>query len=202
MLSNHLVLCQPLLLLLSIFPSIRIIQLNYKFQFDFLFIFLIKHLPYHAHLEKETATHSSTLAWKIPWTEEPGRLQSVGSWRAGHDWATSVSVSLSLSCIGEGNSNPLQCCCLKNPRDEGAWWAAIYGIAQSWTRLNDWGDLVAAVSYPLKYCFPLSFQSPHCSEFYLWILDFFTSKGLCSFYFLLIMGPYYWRCYVLLFIYI
>ena len=134
MLSNHLVLCQPLLLLLSIFPSIRIIQLNYKFQFDFLFIFLIKHLPYHAHLEKETATHSSTLAWKIPWTEEPGRLQSVGSWRAGHDWATSVSVSLSLSCIGEGNSNPLQCCCLKNPRDEGAWWAAIYGIAQSWTR--------------------------------------------------------------------
>ena len=40
-------------------------------------------------LEKETATHSSTLAWKIPWTEEPGRLQSMGSQRVGHDWATS-----------------------------------------------------------------------------------------------------------------
>ena len=37
-------------------------------------------------------THSSTLAWKIPWMEEPGRLQSMGSWRVGHDWATSLSV--------------------------------------------------------------------------------------------------------------
>ena len=38
------------------------------------------------------ATHSSTLAWKIPWMEEPGRLQSMGSWRVGHDWATSLSL--------------------------------------------------------------------------------------------------------------
>ena len=43
-------------------------------------------------LEKEMATHSSTLAWKIPWTEEPGRLQSMGSRRVGHDWATSLSL--------------------------------------------------------------------------------------------------------------
>ena len=70
--------------------------------------------------EKAMATHSSTLAWKIPWTEEPGRLQSMGSWRVAHDWATS------LSCIGEGNGNPLQCSCLENPRDGRAWWAAIY----------------------------------------------------------------------------
>ena len=42
----------------------------------------------------------------------------------------------SLSCIGEGNGNPLQCSCLENPRDRGAWWAAIYGAAQSWTRLK------------------------------------------------------------------
>ena len=78
------------------------------------------------------ATHSSTLAWKIPWTEEPGRLWSMGSLRVGYDWAT----SLSLSCFGEGNDNPLQCSCLENPRDGGAWWAAIYGVAQSWTRLK------------------------------------------------------------------
>ena len=45
------------------------------------------------HLEKEAATHSSTLAWKIPWTEEPGRLQSMGSQRVGYDWATSFSLS-------------------------------------------------------------------------------------------------------------
>ena len=37
----------------------------------------------------------------------------------------------SLSCIGEGNGNPLQCSCLENPRDGGAWWAAVYGVAQS-----------------------------------------------------------------------
>ena len=44
--------------------------------------------------------------------------------------------SLSLSCIGEGNGNPLQCYCVENPRDRGAWWAAIYGVAQRWTRLK------------------------------------------------------------------
>ena len=44
------------------------------------------------YLEKAMATHSSTLAWKIPWTEEPGRLQSMGSQRIGHDWVTSLSL--------------------------------------------------------------------------------------------------------------
>ena len=39
----------------------------------------------------------------------------------------------SLSCIGEGNGNPLQCSCLENPRDGRAWWAAVYGVAQSWS---------------------------------------------------------------------
>ena len=80
------------------------------------------------------ATHSSTLTWKILWTEEPGRLQSMGSLRVRHDWAT--SLSLFLSRIGEGNGNPLQCSCLENPRDRGAWWAAICGVAQSRTRLK------------------------------------------------------------------
>ena len=48
-------------------------------------------------LEKEMATHSSTLAWKIPWMEEPGRLQSMGSQRVGNNWATSLSFSFFLS---------------------------------------------------------------------------------------------------------
>ena len=78
------------------------------------------------------APHSGTLAWKIPRAEEPGRLQSTGSLRVRHDWAT----SLSLSCTGEGNGNPLQCSCLENPRDGGARWAAVYGEAQSRTRLT------------------------------------------------------------------
>ena len=80
------------------------------------------------------ATQSSTLAWRIPWTEEPGRLQSMGSLRVGHDWATSLHFS--LSCIGEGNGNSLHCSCLENPRGGGAWWAAVYGVAQSQTRLK------------------------------------------------------------------
>ena len=80
------------------------------------------------------ATHSSTLAWKIPWTEEPGGLQSMGSLRVGHDWATSLYFS--LSCIGEGNGNPLQYSCLENLRDGGAWWAAVYEVTQSRTRLK------------------------------------------------------------------
>ena len=44
--------------------------------------------------------------------------------------------NFSLSCIGEGNSNPLQCSYLENPRDGGAWWAAVYGVTQSWTQLK------------------------------------------------------------------
>ena len=128
------------------------------------------------------ATHSSTLTWKIPCTEEPGRLQSMGLLRVGHDWATSLSLftfthwrrqwhptpvflpaeshgqrslvgcsswgryesdmteqlhfHFSLSRIGEGNGNPLQCSCLENPRDGAAWWAAVYGVAQSQTQLR------------------------------------------------------------------
>ena len=76
------------------------------------------------------APHSSPLAWKIPWTEEPGKLQSVGLLRVGHNWA------ISLSGIGEGNGNPLHCSCLENPRDGGAGWAAVNGVAQSRTRLK------------------------------------------------------------------
>ena len=56
---------------------------------------LVRSLSREDPLEKEMATHSSTLPWKIPWTEEPGRLQPVGSQRVGHDWATSVSFFLS-----------------------------------------------------------------------------------------------------------
>ena len=83
-------------------------------------------------LEKEMAAYSSILAWKIPWMEEPGRRQSMGSLRVRYNWAT----SLSLSCIGEGNGNPLQCSCLENPRDGGAWWAAICGTESDMTEVT------------------------------------------------------------------
>ena len=84
--------------------------------------------------EKAMAPHSSTLAWKIPWTEEPGRLQSMGSLRV--DMTEQLHFHFSLACIGEGNGNPLQCSCLEDPRDGGAWWATVCGVAQSQTRLK------------------------------------------------------------------
>ena len=80
------------------------------------------------------APHSSTLAWKIPWTEVPGRLQSMGSLES--DTTERLHFHFSLSCTGEGNGNPLQCSCLENPRDVEAWWAAVYAVTQSRTRLK------------------------------------------------------------------
>ena len=121
----------------------------------------IVHCPYHiffihssvyghldcfmSWLEKEMATHSGTLAWKIPWMEEPGRLQSTGSQRVGHDWTTSLH-SLHFTShfiIGEGNGNPLQFSCLENPM--GAWRAMVHGVAESWIWLK-W------LSSCLHYC--------------------------------------------------
>ena len=78
------------------------------------------------------APHSSTPAWKIPWTEEPGRLQSMGSLRDGHFTFTFHCHALEKEKV----TNPLQCSCLENPRDGGAWWAAVYGVAQSRTQLK------------------------------------------------------------------
>ena len=68
-----------------------------------------------------------------------GRRSLVGCsprGRWGSDTTERLCFHFSLSCIGEGNGNPLQCSCLENPRDGGAWWAAVYGVAQSRTRLK------------------------------------------------------------------
>ena len=110
-------------------------------------------------LEKEVATHSSTLAWRIPWTEKPGRLQSMGSQRVGHDWVTfpfpfptifpwgfpNGSDFKESACNagdaglipgsgrspGEGSGNPLQYSCLGSPM--------VRGTGQGWRRVEyDW----------------------------------------------------------------
>ena len=69
----------------------------------------------------------------------PGRRSLVGCSPWGHeelDTTEWLPFHFSLSCIGEGNGNPLQYSCLENPRDGGAWWAAIYGVTQSRKRLK------------------------------------------------------------------
>ena len=58
----------------------------------------------------------------------------------------------SLSCIGEGNGNPLQCSCLENPRDGGAWWAAVYGVAQSRIRLKRLSSSSSSTNMTEKAC--------------------------------------------------
>ena len=85
--------------------------------------------------------------WRRQWHPTPvllpgkshGRRSLVGCslWgRWESDTTERLHFHFSLSCIGEGNGHPLQCSCLENPRDRGAWWAAVYGVAQSWTRLK------------------------------------------------------------------
>ena len=68
-----------------------------------------------------------------------GQRSLVGCSPWGHEESDTTEIlhfHFSLSRIGEGNGNPLQCSCLENPRDWGAWWAAIYGVVQSQTRLK------------------------------------------------------------------
>ena len=78
------------------------------------------------------APHSSTLAWKIPWMEEPGRLLSLGSPRVRHDWATSLSLFTFLHWRRRWQPTPVF---LPGESQEwGAWWAAVYGVAQSQTQ--------------------------------------------------------------------
>ena len=85
--------------------------------------------------------------WRRQWEPTPvllpgkshGRRSLVGCSPWGHedsDMTERIHFHFSLLCIGEGNGNPLQCSCLENPRDGGTWWAAVYGVAQSWTRLK------------------------------------------------------------------
>ena len=95
-------------------------------------VYLIKSVPGH-RLIQEMAPHSSTLAWKIPWTEKPGGLQCIGSLRVGHGWVTSLSLFTFMHWRRKWQPTPV---CLENPRDGGAWWAAIYGVAQSRKRLK------------------------------------------------------------------
>ena len=82
-----------------------------------------------------------SLVGRSPW----GRYQS--------DTTERLHFHFSLSCIGEGNSNPLQCSCLENPRDRGAWWAAVYGVAQSQTQLKGLSSSSSSRNDLLSECF-------------------------------------------------
>ena len=90
--------------------------------------------------EKAMAPHSSTLAWKIPWVEEPGGLQSMGSRRVRYDW---LHFHFSLSFTRQGNGNLLQCSSLENPRDREPGGLPSMGSHRVG---HDWSDLAAVAA--------------------------------------------------------
>ena len=103
--------------------------------------------PRQPSAHKETKREMYTLNWRRQWHPTPvlllgkshGRGSLVGCSPWGHEESDTTELlhfHFSLSCIGEGNGNPLQCSCLENPGYQGAWWAALSGVAQSWTRLK------------------------------------------------------------------
>ena len=95
------------------------------------------------------APHSSTLAWKIPWTEEPGRLQSMTSLRVGHDWATSLSIFTFMHWRRKWQPTPVFL-----PGESQGWeslgdgWAAVYGVTQSRTWLKQLSSSSSKLALP------------------------------------------------------
>ena len=95
-------------------------------------------------LEKEMATHSSTLAWKMPWTEECGRLQSMGSQRVGHDWATSLSTEIEPLL--------LQLVTFSNPWGSSGWREALCAPGNLVGQVCRWLDVFRNRFYDLNPC--------------------------------------------------
>ena len=85
--------------------------------------------------EKAMAAHSSTLAWEIAWTEEPGGLQSMGSRRVGHDWVTSLSLFTFMHRKRKWQPTPVFL--PGESQGWGAWWAAVHGVAKSRAELSN-----------------------------------------------------------------
>ena len=107
--------------------------------------------------EKAMAPHSSPLAWKIPWMEEPGRLQSMGLLRVGHDWATSLSLFTLMHWRRKWQPTPVFL--PGESQGWGAWWAAVSGVAQSGTRLKRLGSSSSSSVYMSVLLSPFV---PHC----------------------------------------
>ena len=117
-----------------------------RFLLTLLFFFFL--IAPSFNLEKAMATHPSTLASKIPWMEEPGRLQSMGSRRGGHDWATSLSPFTFMHWRRKWQSTPVF---LPGEfQGRGAWWAAIYGVIQSRTRLKRLSSSSSSFNLPIS----------------------------------------------------
>ena len=129
--SNHLIVCCPLLLLPSIFAGIRVFQMSRLFasgsQSNWSFSFSIG----------PSKEYSGLISFRIDWFDllaVQGTLKSLLQYHCSKASTLQHSAFImvqTVTYVGEGNGNPLQYSCLENLRDRGAWWAAIYGVAQS-----------------------------------------------------------------------
>ena len=109
-------------------------------------IFSIYHWAVTTCLEKAMAPHSSTLAWKIPWMEEPGRLQFMGSLRVGHDWATSILLFTFMHWRRKWQPTPVFL------PGESQGWGSLVGCRLWDCRVgHDWSDLAAADSVQFSH---------------------------------------------------
>ena len=134
--------------------------------------------------EKAMAPHSSTLAWKIPWTEEPGGLQSTGSWRVGHDWATSLSLFTFMHWRRKWQPTPV----ILPGESQGR--GSLVGWSMGSHRVgHDWSDLAAAaaakdISKPYNF---VRFQFTGYNTFIslpgILFLSLLVSHGLCVLHF-------------------
>ena len=129
------------------------------------------------------------------------RLAGCSPW--GHeesDMTERLHFHFSLTCIGEGNGNPLQCSCLENPRDGGAWWAAVYGVAQSQTWLkrlssssgNSNGVCLQLMALKLRFFqASLSVFLPLKEDLHTWYLSKPSSK------YVLLEAPLWWQRHII-----
>ena len=122
-------------------PKILVIKYNLKI-FIIFFIYIVSNSTF-VYIYKMCKYVGMGRQWHPTPVLLPGKSHGqrslVGCSPWGHkesDMTDRLHFHFSLSCIGEGNGNPLQWSCLENPRDGGAWWAAVYGVTQSWTQLK------------------------------------------------------------------
>ena len=118
-------------------------------------------------MEKAMAPHSSPLAWKIPWMEEPGKLQSMGLLRVIHDWATSLSLFTFMRLRRKCQPTPMFL--PGESQGRGAWWAAVCGVAQSWTWLK---QLSHSSSYLMTRILTIPSSNSYVIQCVDWVNDF------------------------------
>ena len=129
--SNHLILFHPLVLLPSIFPSIRVFS-----EESVLHIRQLQYWRFSFSISPSNE-YSGRISFRMDWLDLLAVQGTLKSFLQRHSSEASI---IQHSIIREGKDTPLQYSHLENPRDGGAWWAAIYGVAQSWTQLKQFSS--------------------------------------------------------------